>query len=707
VTTGAARGAGSRAARPAAARRGRFRGTLTDGAHVFALCGFAIAQPLFDLLGKNPTFFVAHDLGGLDVVLLALALLIVPPLALFAVLGAARLAGPAPARIARAVLAGALIAVTVLPPVERTIGFSTVVWVVAGLVGMFAAAWLYDRFVNLRTFVTFLAPAPLLFLVILLFISPASAVVLSSDPSAADVKLETTKTPVVVVVFDELSLSLLLDENGQIDATRYPGFARLAGTTTWYPNAATARSLTQYAVPAIEASSSRTDSPIPLASTYPRSLFTAFGRSHDLHVTEPVTALCPDELCANGDTASATKPSLPKDLGVVLLRTLLPDDTATTWGVPKLGDRWTGFEATPSFSSNGVTNIFEIRPLGEGGVSSALEVASFESFLESLGTGTEPGLWFEHVLLPHIPHSLLPGGYVYNQRYLPDGELDIAEDPQLAELDAQRLVLQTLRVDELVNQMLDRLESTGLIDRALLAVVADHGSAYGAGAPRRDRATSEARDALMPVPLFVKYPGQQSGRVDRRDARTIDVLPTIIDALNIDLPKAWKFEGRSLAASSRGPARPYMMDGEKVGKPDAGRAAAALAKFLFNEGDPHDPYRLGPYGALVGTSVSTLPQSAATGSVRADNAAAYDNIDLDAVIPALFEATVTGVEPGDWVAVALNGTVAGVGPIYELNGTIRVAAMLDPSLMHAGANRIDVYLIKPDGTTLHPLTAQR
>src|SRR5262245_19954594 len=36
---------------------------LTDILHVFTLTGFAIAQPIYDLLGKGAEFLVAHRLG--------------------------------------------------------------------------------------------------------------------------------------------------------------------------------------------------------------------------------------------------------------------------------------------------------------------------------------------------------------------------------------------------------------------------------------------------------------------------------------------------------------------------------------------------------------------------------------------------------------------------------------------------------------------
>ena len=32
--------------------------------HIFVLVGFALAQPLYDLIGQYPTFLVAHDVQG-------------------------------------------------------------------------------------------------------------------------------------------------------------------------------------------------------------------------------------------------------------------------------------------------------------------------------------------------------------------------------------------------------------------------------------------------------------------------------------------------------------------------------------------------------------------------------------------------------------------------------------------------------------------
>ena len=53
--------------------------------HLAVLWSFAVAQPLLDLLGDAPEFFVARENTRGDIILLALTVTLVPPLALTAV----------------------------------------------------------------------------------------------------------------------------------------------------------------------------------------------------------------------------------------------------------------------------------------------------------------------------------------------------------------------------------------------------------------------------------------------------------------------------------------------------------------------------------------------------------------------------------------------------------------------------------------------
>src|ERR671937_374583 len=57
----------------------------TRAAQLLAASGFALAQPLFDLLGKNAEFFAARGSTPGDILLFALVVTFVPALVLFAV----------------------------------------------------------------------------------------------------------------------------------------------------------------------------------------------------------------------------------------------------------------------------------------------------------------------------------------------------------------------------------------------------------------------------------------------------------------------------------------------------------------------------------------------------------------------------------------------------------------------------------------------
>jgi hypothetical protein len=55
-------------------QRGEF---FLESLHTFTLCGFAIAQPLFDLLSRNAEFFIVRRSEPLDIFLLIPAALVV------------------------------------------------------------------------------------------------------------------------------------------------------------------------------------------------------------------------------------------------------------------------------------------------------------------------------------------------------------------------------------------------------------------------------------------------------------------------------------------------------------------------------------------------------------------------------------------------------------------------------------------------------
>lgn len=689
---------------------------VVQAAQVFGLCGFAIAQPLLDLLGNNATFFVVHGAGRTRILVFTAAVILVPPALIVGILAVIRLVSKTAERLVMAFVVGGLGALTVVPAINRAEALSIAAFVTLGVALTAAIALAYSRLRGVKTFATYLSPAPLLFAGVFLLATPVSVLVTASDPAAA-AGLGGTRTPVVVVVLDEFPLGGLLDGKGKIDAVRFPGFARLAEISTWYPRATTVAPWTNLAVPAILSGKLPDAASVaPVAAVRPRSLFTMLGRSHTMHVTESVTRLCPKSLCGASTTRADESASLVTDTAIVLLHQLLPSGLAERW-LPAISGQWGGFGAAPEpsalptdgkdLSSAKWRNSIE-------GDAARDQRSQFAQFVTSIHGPAGADLWYLHEMLPHMPYRFLPDGTRYNGLALPQSMVDWAKwgpDDAGIVTARQRFMLQLRYVDRQIGDLVRRLEAQGVLDAAMVVVTSDHGVSFEAGGHRRAATKLDAtnRDEVLPVPLFVKYPGQRTGATDPRPAQSIDVLPTIADALGMDLPPDWKFDGRSLRrndATRRD--RFWWNSADKIesvrrdAHPD--RMARALRGFVGPAGNDHDLYRIGPHGDLVGRAVPRAAAEAMPGtSVNPNDPAAYARVDPSSgYVPALYEARLSGVERGSWLAVALNGTVAGVAPAFVgRDGETRIEAMLDPSLFEKGANVVTVWLV--DDGSLRPV----
>ncbi|RMH22772.1 MAG: hypothetical protein D6696_02570, partial [Acidobacteria bacterium] len=140
-----------------ATERARLAGAsrLLPYLHLAGLACLAVAQPLLDLLGRTPAFFAVRGLGGGALALLALALVVLPPLP-FAALVA--LADRRDARLGRWALAASvacLVATIALQALRRHVGGWP--WLAAGLAAGILAAAAYRRRPALRQAATVLA----------------------------------------------------------------------------------------------------------------------------------------------------------------------------------------------------------------------------------------------------------------------------------------------------------------------------------------------------------------------------------------------------------------------------------------------------------------------------------------------------------------------------------------------------------------------
>ncbi|MGQ4808656.1 hypothetical protein NKDENANG_02044 [Candidatus Entotheonellaceae bacterium PAL068K] len=103
-------------------------------------------------------------------------------------------------------------------------------------------------------------------------------------------------------------------------------------------------------------------------------------------------------------------------------------------------------------------------------------------------------------------------------------------------------------LDEEIGALIDHLRQRDILDRTLLIITSDHGENLG-----NHGLMSHAyslHDTLIHVPLLIRYPARfPAGQRVRRQVQPTDLFPTLLDALDLDLPQVrQEFQGVSLLA---------------------------------------------------------------------------------------------------------------------------------------------------------------
>ena len=669
------------------------RELLVAGAQLLGLSALAVAEPLFDLLSDNAEFFAARGSRGVDLTLFTVALIVGPPLVLFGLELLAGLVDPRARRALHLVFVGVLVALLVTNALNDETGVpSGIQLLVAAYAGAVAAVAVWaTRAASM--FATAMAPAALVFAV--LFVTSPGISALFESEASGQAAAGARDVPVVMVVFDEFPTNLLLAAPQRIDARRFPNFARLARTSTWYPNATTVADETSSAVPAILTGEKPVPGSLPISSQHPDTLFTMLARTHRLNVHEEITQMCPEQLCRGSrESLGRRMRSLASDSWVVYRRLVLPPRLRR--GLP---DITTGWE---NFGSNVAV------PTGQEAIGAA-EVGRpgrYRDFLASLRPGRGPTLDFVHLLLPHVPWAYLPSGRAYpNGDYLPG----LSDDYRWTGSEGarffayQRMLLQTRYVDRLLGQLLRRLRRTGLFDRAVVVVVADHGASMRPNDFRR-RFTEANAGELAPMPLFIKAPGQRRARVMTKHVRTLDVLPTVADLVGARVP--WHTDGRSLARGMYPePTRLTLhrvFGGVDVVVPvktlERERSQALSEQLrLFGTGSPF-PGRGGPSrrDGLIGRRVEDAGFPPDAPPVVVANADQFRHVrPASGVVPAFVTGGVPGLGTGDHreIAVTVNGRVAAVGATFDLSGTQSFAIVVPDKLLRQGRNDVRAFAL--------------
>lgn len=108
------------------------------------------------------------------------------------------------------------------------------------------------------------------------------------------------------------------------------------------------------------------------------------------------------------------------------------------------------------------------------------------------------------------------------------------------------------RTDAKFRKFLEEYEQMGLMDKTIFVLTSDHGTEFHEH-KRFDHGFS-LYDELIHVPLIISLPKQKTGSVIKDQVSSIDVMPTILELLDVKMPEkaAKQLRGTSLVSGLKG-----------------------------------------------------------------------------------------------------------------------------------------------------------
>jgi len=662
-----------------------------------ALSTMAIAQPLLDLYGKNPTVFSAAKLAPVEVLVFLLLVGIAPASICTGLDRFSALFGPKVNEATRLCLISGLslllgLAVARWLDVNRTIPS-----VAIGSLFALVIPVAFDRSKPVREWsrwLSLLAVAVLGSAVIAL-----QPVLFESNGPKSDAVVENREVTVLQVIFDEFPLYSLLGRDGKINATRFPGFAELAQGATWYRNSIAESNFTHQAVPAILSSSIPAQSGGPFLSQYPKNIFTLFGGATSVGGTEPVTSLCPHSVCGGkaGATASFSLSRVKtflRDASYVYGQRVFPPVLRKY--VPSIEGTWGGFGA--------VANEFK----DQFAVGALSQVDAVDRAVKIVTEAKSSRVQVVHALLPHAPWRIAPDLRV--DQLSPTISTQNPDNEEVIRDMYQTFLYQVGAADRVLTNLIARLKQSGKWDSTMLVVTADHGISFIPTMPQRhtDFTDPDQVADIYRIPTFIKYPNQKSGVADDCAITNLDLLPTIIDITQTKT--SWTFAGKSLAHTCPTDRTRKIVSatGQKAvlsgGFEEARERAASYAQIVSNVGPIRSVASVGQSASLIGTRMGEHTADSRISEWRTNQKRLFTNVSdkRGATIPALVTGEVTvsiGLEVGTEGIIAIDGIAAGV--VGELSGArtvVNFTALLDYTLLKPGAHSLELFIRKPDGS---------
>jgi hypothetical protein len=561
-----------------------------------ALSAISVAQPLYSVTGTTLNFFVAWRMTSAEFILCILLVYIAPPLVTWLLV---RLGYLLHRHLGRGLLFLALWfylsltclmaarqlarSLTFAPGNQATLGICVLLLIVSACL----AALLLAR-PKIRGFVRFFAVTTVVFpAAIMLHAHDLGVIRLSEVPPAE--KITTADRPnVILIIYDELPVTTILDANGLIDRNKFPNFYQFAQGATWFADARSASAHTEAAVPAILAGRMRKHEVPATYRSYPENIFHRLGPSYNVLDLQFATDLNPAKPLGWQTEAPDGRERLGRialDIAIIFGHVVAPPQLAAD--LPRIDLQHNRFGEDAHRSPHGIRH--------------------HEKFVAALAGAEQPLLAIYHTVYPHNRWSHYPSGRDYpDSRWGDYLSLTNRKDAKLGDDNVRVMhdysahLLQSMHADKLLGDLLAQIRANGQYDHSIVVVVADHGVSLWPG--ERPRAPSEFRlPDVQAIPLIIKLPGQTRAGISLDPVHTVDIYPTILDYLGVTIPES--LQGKSLIKIIRDAA-----PAETV-KSTPHRDDPTLKRRLewFGEGTSMaDLYGLGKFSRYMGRRVDEL-----------------------------------------------------------------------------------------------------
>jgi hypothetical protein len=412
----------------------------------------------------------------------------------------------------------------------------------------------------------------------------------------------------------------------------------------------------------------------------PHNIFTLFAATHAMHVSEPVTNLCPESVCPSDSKSTTVEvrelASITRQVYQRIVAPDLFDDDVLSLDDP--------FARQDRINSEVTSNQF----------------ARFRDFIAQID-GRSSQFYFGHFFLPHLPFRYLPSGRTYNRESQSVPGVDEggvwSGDPWHTLDNQQRHLLQVEALDTLVGELIDHLEEVGIYDETMIVMTSDHGVAHIPGEPRRSITPANLYDIGL-VPLIIKEPHQSRGIVDDRLIQAIDVVPTMTEMLGGSKP--WPGDGVSIVGGD-GRDSLHMSDQDyqqveiDVDGTGRGEAIARTIDRFGQSGADNDLFAFGPFAEMVGMSTTSLDPNEAVLEAVVEEPDLYSNVELDSgFVPAFLSGEIRNLSSfpeTPQLALVLNGVIGAVVPLHDVSSdTARFGGVVADSLFRDGRNDVSL-----------------